>query len=127
MQTCCPNDSANVPPEHASHSEAPTLELLVPGRHWLHVEMSIAPVRLLNVPAGHKEHTADEVAASDELYVPGGQSTHCEEPGTSPNEPLGQAVQLTELPDTACRYPSAQRIGGKTTSLCTPWPAAFSS
>ena len=82
--------------------------------------MLVAPVLLLNVPEGHKEHVRDDVAASVELYVPAGQYVHREEPGVSLKVPLGQAVQLTELPVTFCKYPEAQIMGGNTTPLCTP-------
>jgi len=89
--------------------------------------MLVAPVLLLNVPKGHKEHAREDVAASVELYVPAGQYVHREEPGVSLKVPLGQAVQLTKLPVTFCKYPAAHLMGGKTTPLCTPWPAENSS
>ncbi len=82
--------------------------------------MLVAPVLLLNVPEGHKEHVRDDVAASVELYVPDGQYAHRKEPGLSLYVPLGQAVQLMELPTAVCKYPEAQIMGGNTTPLCTP-------
>ena len=105
--------------------EAPGLEELVPGGHFMQADASVAPVLLKNVAAGHGKQAADEFAASIELNVPDSHGTHCEDPGASAYVPLGHAAQLTELPVTVCKYPAAHKIGGNTTPLWMPEPAEF--
>ena len=105
--------------------EAPGLEELVPGGHFMQADASVAPVLLKTVAAGHGKQAADEFAASIELNVPYSHGTHCEDPGASAYVPLGHAAQLTELAVTVCKYPGGHKMGGNTTPLCMPEPAEF--